>query len=90
MGLCFKINTIYYFRHCDVVVSKLDNDEVPHRDPRTYTDNDIRKGVDGLYVAIRRTGAPKKGMEIVIGDGFNYRKKRSVDGKSLHCKTILV
>ena len=90
MGLCFKINTIYYFRHCDVVVSKLDNDEVPHRDPRTYTDNDIRKGVDGLYVAIRRTGAPKKGMEIVIGDGFNYRKKRSVDGKSLYCKIILV
>lgn len=90
LGLGFKINTIHYFRRWDVVVSKLDKGQVPPKDPRTYTDNDIRKGVDGLYVAIRRTGAPEKGMEIVIGDGYNYRKKRSVDGKSLHCKTILI
>ena len=79
-----KINTIYYFRRCDVIVSKLDSDEVPDRDPRTYNDDDIREGIDGLYVAIRKAGAPKKGMEIVIGGDFNYRYRLTLDGKSLH------
>lgn len=85
-----KVKQKFYFRRYDVIVSKLDSDEVPYRDPRTYTDEDIRKGVDGLYVAIRMTGAPKKGIELVIGDDFNYRKRRSVDGKSLHFKIIFI
>ena len=75
-----QINTIYYFRRYDVIVSKLDSDEVPDREPTTYADEDIREGVDGLYVAIGRTGAPKKDIEIIIGDDFNYRKRRSADG----------
>ena len=76
-----KIQQIHYFRRYDVIISKLDRDEVPDRDPITYTHDDIRESVDGLYVAISKTGAPKKGIQVVIGDDFSYRRKRNVDSE---------
>ena len=97
-----KVKQKFYFRRYDVIVSKLDHDEVPDRDPGTYTNDDIRENpgtytnddirenVDGLYAAIRGTGAPRKGTEVVIGDDISYRRRRSVDGQSLHFKTTFI
>lgn len=56
--------------------------------PQSYTNDDIKKGVDGLYVAIRRAGAPKEDEEIVIGNGISKRKRRNLGCKSTiwnHC-----
>ena len=85
-----KVKQKFYFRRYDVIVSKLDHDEVPDRDPGTYTNDDIRENVDGLYAAIRGTSAPRKGTEVVIGDDISYRRRRSVDGQSLHFKTTFI
>ena len=85
-----KVKQKFYFRRYDVIVSKLDHDEVPDRVPGTYTNDDIRENVDGLYAAIRGTGAPRKGTEVVIGDDISYRRRRSVDGQSLHFKTTFI
>ena len=85
-----KVKQKFYFRRYDVIVSKLDHDEVPDRDPGTYTNDDIRENVGGLYAAIRGTGAPRKGTEVVIGDDISYRRRRSVDGQSLHFKTTFI
>ena len=85
-----KVKQKFYFRRYDVIVSKLDHDEVPDRDPGTYTNDDIRENVDDLYAAIRGTGAPRKGTEVVIGDDISYRRRRSVDGQSLHFKTTFI
>ena len=85
-----KVKQKFYFRRYDVIVSKLDHDEVPDRDPGTYTNDDIRENVGGLYAATRGTGAPRKGTEVVIGDDISYRRRRSVDGQSLHFKTTFI
>ena len=69
---CFKLKffsfLFHYFRSYDIIVRKLPEKEIPGRSPQNYTTDDIKKAVDGLYVAIRGEGAPRSGDEVVIGD----------------------
>lgn len=83
-------DTIYLFRHYEVIVSKLVSEEVPSRDTQTYTNSDIKNGVDGLYIAIRNAGVPKNGVDVIIGDEMNNRRKRNVGGKTADFKMVSV
>lgn len=83
-------DTIYLFRHYEVIVSKLVSEEVPSRDTQTYTNSDIKNGVDGLYIAIRNAGVPKNGVDVIIGDEMNNRRKRNLGGKTADFKMVSV
>lgn len=83
-------DTIYLFRHYEVIVSKLVSEEVPSWDPQTYTNSDIKNGVDGLYIAIRNAGVPKNGVDVIIGDEMNNRRKRNLGGKTADFKMVSV
>ena len=83
-------DTIYLFRHYEVIVSKLVSEEVPSRDPQTYTNSDIKNGVDGLYITIRNAGVPKNGVDVIIGDEMNNRRKRNLGGKTADFKMVSV
>ena len=83
-------DTIYLFRHYEVIVSKLVSEEVPSRDPQTYTNSDIKNGVDGMYIAIRNAGVPKNGVDVIIGDEMNNRRKRNLGGKTADFKMVSV
>ena len=52
--------------------------------PQNYTTEDIKESVEGLYVAIRREGAPKSDEEAIIGNNLKRMKGRSLSGKSIH------
>ena len=45
--------------------------------PQNYSVNDVRQGVDGLYVAIQGTGPPKTGEEVTIGESQIKRRRRA-------------
>lgn len=83
-------DTIYLFRHYEVIVSKLVSEEVPSRDTQTYTNSDIKNGVDGMYIAIRNAGVPKNGVDVIIGDEMNNRRKRNLGGKTADFKMVSV
>ena len=83
-------DTIYLFRHYEVIVSKLVSEEVPSRDTQTYTNSNIKNGVDGLYIAIRNAGVPKNGVDVIIGDEMNNRRKRNLGGKTADFKMVSV
>ena len=67
---------MFLFRHYDVVVSLRPGNSLPTRDPQTYTNQEILNGIDGLYVAIPRAGAPIGGELVTTGNGVNNRRKR--------------
>ena len=58
--------------------------ELPRRSPQNYTTDDIKKGVDGLYVAIRREGAPRGGDEVVIGNNQKSKNGTVLQGKFIY------
>ena len=67
---------MFHFRHYDVIVSLRPGNSLPNKDPQTYTNQEIFDGADGLYVAIRRDGAPTGGELVTIGNGVSSRRKR--------------
>ena len=73
-----------YFRSYDIIVRKLPEKELPRRSPQNYTTDDIKKGVDGLYVAIRGEGAPRGGDEVVIGNKQNSKNGTVLQGKFIY------
>lgn len=75
--------TSLYSRKYDIIVFKAYGNEIPFINPENYSTNDVRKGVDGLYVAIQGTGAPKSGEEVIIGDRKIERKRRALISKSI-------
>ena len=62
-------------RNYDMVVCKVTKNEIPRRNPQSYTTDDIRKGVDGLYVAFHGEGVPRNGDEVVIGNNLSKKEK---------------
>lgn len=68
-----------YFRSYDIIVRKLPEKELPRKSPQNYTTDNIKTGVDGLYVAIRGEGAPRSGDEFVIGS--NQKNKNGTVGQ---------
>ena len=70
-----------YFRSYDIIVRKLPEKEIPRRSPQNYTTDDIKKGVDGLYVAIRGEGAPRSDNEVVIGNNQKSKNGTVLPGK---------
>ena len=76
---------MFLFRHYDVVVSLRPGNSLPTRDPQTYTNQEIFDGIDNLYVAIRRDGAPIGGEIVTIGNVVNnQRKRRNLAGNCLY------
>ena len=57
-------------------MAKLPGKNKPSRFPKSYSNDDILKGVDNLYVAVRRKGAPRDGDMVTIGNGVNSKRKR--------------
>ena len=88
--VCNNRYAIYLFRHYEVIVSKLLSGEVPSRHPQTYTNSDIKNGVNGLYIAICKAGVPKNGVDVVIGHEMNNRRKRNVGGEAAAVKMASV
>ena len=76
----------FFLRNYDIVVRKVHEKKIPRRSPQNYTTEDIKKSVDGLYVAIRGEGAPKSDEEAIIGNNLKRMKGRSLSGKSVHVK----
>ena len=75
----------YHFSQYDIIVSRRSGNNVPNRLPQSYTNGDILKNVDGLYVAVRRAGAPKSDEVVTIGNGItNRRKRRNLASKSFY------
>ena len=66
----------FNFSQYDIIVSRRSGNNLPNRLPQSYTNDDILKNVDGLYVAVRRAGAPKSDEIVTIGNGINNRRKR--------------
>ena len=80
---------MFHFRHYDVVVTLRPGNSLPTRDPQSYTNQEIANGVDGLYVAIRRNGAPIGGELVTIGNGVsNQRKRRTLAGNCPYHYTV--
>ena len=44
----------------------------------------------GLYIAIRNAGVPKNGVDVIIGDEMNNRRKRNLGGKTADFKMVSV
>ena len=57
--------------------------EIPFINPQNYSANDVREGVNGLYVAIHGIGAPKSGEEVTIGKSQIERRRRALIRKSI-------
>lgn len=70
-----------YSRKYDIIVVKVYGKDIPVIDPQNYSANDVRKGVDGLYVAIHGTGAPKSGEMVTIGESQIKRRRRALISK---------
>ena len=73
-----------YFRSYDIIVRKLPEKEIPRRNPQNYTTDEIKKGVDGLYVAIRGEGAPRSSDEVVIGNNQKSKNAAVLQGKFIY------
>ena len=73
---------IFCISHHDIIVARLSGNIKPSRSPQSYFNDEILNGVDNLYVAVRRSGAPKNGDIVTIGNGVNSkRKRRNLVGK---------
>ena len=68
--------SIFRSSYHDIIVAKLPGNKKPSRLPKSYSNDDILKGVDNLYVAVHRRGAPTDGDMVTIGNGVNSKKKR--------------
>ena len=78
----FSTVLIFRFSHHDILVARLSGNVEPSRSPQSYSNDEILKGVDNLYVAVRRNGAPKDGDIVTIGNGVkNKRKRRNLASK---------
>ena len=78
----FSTVLIFHFSHHDIIVARLSGNVEPSRPPQSYSNDEILNGVDNLYVAVRRNGAPKSGDIVTIGNGVNNkRKRRTLAGK---------
>ena len=60
----------------DIIVARVSGSEPPSRLPQSYSNDEILNGVDNLYVAVRRNGAPKVDDIVTIGNGVNSKRKR--------------
>ena len=61
---------------------RLPGNNVPNRSPQSYSNDEILNGIDGLYIAVRRPGAPKSDDILTIGNSVNSkRKRRNLAGK---------
>ena len=58
-------------------MARLSENIEPSRLPQSYSNEEIRSGVDNLYVAVRRPGAPKSNDIVTIGNGANNQRKRT-------------
>ena len=66
----------------DIIVARLSGNVEPSRSPQSYSNDEILNGVGNLHVAVRRSGAPKSGDIVTIGNGVNSkRKRRDLAGK---------
>ena len=72
-----QITRLLYFSKHDIIVTKLTGQVKPRKNPQTYSSNDIKKGIEGLYVAIQRPRAPTEDEEVVIG--YDIKERRSKD-----------
>ena len=70
--ICF----IFCSSQHDIIVARVSGREPPSRDPQSYSNDEILNGVDNLYVAVRRNGAPKVDDIVTIGNGVNSKRKR--------------
>ena len=63
-------------------MARRSGNNLPSKLPQSYSNDDILNGVDNLYVAVRRNGAPTAGDMVTIGNGVNSkRKRRNLAGK---------
>ena len=63
-------------------MARLSGNVKPSRSPKSYSNDEVLNGVNNLYVAVRRFGAPKSGDIVTIGNGVNNkRKRRNLAGK---------
>lgn len=76
-------------RNYDMVVCKVPKNEIPRRNPQSYTTDDIRKGVDSLYVAFHGEGVPRNGDEVVIGNNLSKKREGNMPGNSIFCIEIV-
>ena len=76
-------------RNYDMVVCKVPKNEILRRNPQSYTTDDIRKGVDGLYVAFHGEGVPRNGDEVVIGNNLSKKREGNMPGNSIFCIEIV-
>ena len=67
---------IFRFSHHDIIVARVSGSQPPNRHLQNYSNDEIRNGVDNLYVAVRRDGAPKSLNLVTIGNGVNNKTKR--------------
>ena len=72
-----------------MVVCKVTKNEIPRRNPQSYTTDDIRKGVDSLYVAFHGEGVPRNGDEVVIGNNLSKKREGNMPGNSIFCIEIV-
>ena len=73
---------IFRFSLYDIIVARVSGSQPPNRPPQSYSNNEILNGVDNLYVAVRRDGAPESGYVVTIGNGVNNKtKRRNLAGK---------
>ena len=80
---------LHFDRNYDIVVCKVPKNEIPQRNPQSYTTDDIRKGVDGLYVALHQEGAPRNGDEVVIDNNLRKNREGNMPGNSIFCVKIV-
>ena len=74
--------SIFRSSYHDIIVARLSRNNIPSRLPQSYSNDEILNGVDNLYVAVRRNGAPRDGDMVTIGNGVNSkRKRRGLAGK---------
>ena len=74
----------HFFRSYDIIVRKLPEKEIPRRSPKNFTTDDIKEGVDGLYIAIRGKGAPRSDDEVVIGNNQKRANGTTLPGKLIY------
>lgn len=74
--MTFIAVSIFYSSHHDIIVARLSGKVLPSRTPQSYSSDEILNGIDNLYVAVRRSGAPKSDDRVTIGNGENTKRKR--------------
>ena len=60
-------------------MARLSGNNKPSKSPQDFSNDDILNGRDNLYslyVAVRRSGAPKSDEIVTIGNGENIKRKR--------------